>query len=65
VPITTRAPGGVSPADPGRPHPAEPKRLGAGVRGFDDAVRRTERFPTVVAGNIAKELADQARPGIG
>lgn len=35
-------------------HPGEAKRIGRGVRGFDDSVWTDRRFDLVVEGNIAK-----------
>jgi hypothetical protein len=35
-------------------HPAEAKKLGRLVRGFDDAVWEAERYAIVVRGNLAK-----------
>ena len=35
-------------------HPGEAKKLGRMVKGFNQALRETERFGIVVKGNIAK-----------
>ncbi|WCN03533.1 NADAR family protein [Streptomyces sp. M92] len=44
-------------------HPAEAKKAGRLVRGFDEAVWERERFPVVVEGSVHKFASDPALRG--